>query len=103
MAPEKEPVILKWNKVQTDAYPDEPSFNDVLDTACGRLWEKHVEYSIRRIREMDEILAQLEKELDDIIKTAETNASGTKTEPNRIRLTGRGTGYHGRKNKNFKK
>ena len=54
---EKKPVILK----------EELPFNLVLDTACERLQERHIEYSIRRINEMDEELERLEKELTLII------------------------------------
>jgi len=46
---------------------DEPSFELVLDSACARLREKHIQYSLRRINEMEEILQCLEKELDDFI------------------------------------
>ena len=44
-----------------------PSFETVLDTTCERLLEKHIQYSIRRLGEMDEELARLEKELDDFL------------------------------------
>ena len=46
---------------------EEQSFETVLDSACERLREKHVQYSIRRLKEMDEELEKLEKELDDFI------------------------------------
>jgi len=42
-------------------------FDIMLDTACDRLREKHIQYSIKRIDEMDEELRQLEKELDDFM------------------------------------
>lgn len=45
----------------------EPSFEAVLDTAFERLREKHIQYSIRRINEMDEELKKLEEELDEFI------------------------------------
>ena len=67
MAYEKKPVILKWNFNSGDRDLDEPSFAAVLDTTCERLWERHVQYSLRRIREMDEELANLEKTLDKLI------------------------------------
>ena len=54
---EKKPVILTGN----------PSFETVLDTACERLNEKHVQFSIRRIKELDIELAGLESELDDFL------------------------------------
>jgi len=62
MACEKKPVILKRDYELIDT-----SFEDVLDTACERLWERHLQYSIRRIREMEEELVRLEKELDEFI------------------------------------
>ena len=62
MALEKKPVILAW-----DIGPKDSSFIVVLDTACERLREKQVQYSIRRIREMDEELGRLEKELDEFL------------------------------------
>ena len=54
---DKKPVILT----------EESSFATVLDTACERLQEKHIQYSLRRIKEMDEELAGLQKELDDFL------------------------------------
>ena len=62
MAYEKEPVILNW---ELDS--KESLFEAVLDKTCERLKEKHIQYSIRRIREMDEELDRLEKELDEFI------------------------------------
>ena len=59
---EKKPVILKRDYDLTDV-----SFEDVLDITCERLWERHVQYSIRRIREMEEELKVIEKELDEFI------------------------------------
>jgi len=47
-------------------YPD-TFFSDVVDEACDRLKEKHVEYSINRIHEMEEVLTALEQELDHLI------------------------------------
>ena len=45
-----------------------PSFETMLDTTCDRLLEKHIQYSIRRLGEMDVELAKLEKELDDFLR-----------------------------------
>jgi len=70
----KKPVILKRNNINSGTGLSESSINDVLDTACDRLWEKHVECSVRRIGEMDEELARLEKELDNFLKTKKTNS-----------------------------
>ena len=54
---EKKPIIL------TEA----ASFETVLDTTCERLNEKHIQLSIRRIKEMSEELAGLERELDEFL------------------------------------
>ena len=50
-------------------YSEIPAFEDVLDTACERLWEKHIQYSIRRIMELDEELGRLEKELNEFLSS----------------------------------
>lgn len=42
----------------------ETSFEEILDSACERLEEKRVQYTIRRIKEMNTVLAALEQELD---------------------------------------
>jgi len=57
---EQKPIVL------TEEHP----FEAVLDSACERLKEKHIQYSIRRIREMEKVLAGLEKELDDFLSRA---------------------------------
>ena len=54
-------MILKW-----DFDLAEPSFDTVLDTTCRRLWERHIQYSIRRIGEMEEELNSLERTLDEL-------------------------------------
>ena len=61
MVSDKNPAILK------DYDLVEFSFETVLDSTCERLWEKQVQHSIRRIREMEEELKGLEKELDEFI------------------------------------
>jgi hypothetical protein len=43
------------------------SFSDVLDETCERLIDKQLQYSIRRIHEMDGRLAALEHELDEFL------------------------------------
>jgi hypothetical protein len=40
-----------------------PSFDQVLDGACDRLWDKKVELTIRRIRKLQDHLEKLEQEL----------------------------------------
>jgi len=62
MACEKEPVILKC-----DYDFVKPSFEAVLDATCERLWERHVQYSIRRIQEMEEELNNIDKTLDEFM------------------------------------
>ena len=61
---DKNPVILK-----SDYDLIETSFETVLDTTCDRLREKQIQHCIRRIREMEEELKGLEKELDEFINT----------------------------------
>ncbi|MDR0387871.1 MAG: hypothetical protein LBH57_07505 [Treponema sp.] len=46
---------------------EKSSFNEILDGACDRLWDKKVELSIRRIRQMDEYLSRMEQELTALI------------------------------------
>jgi len=60
MAFENKPVI----------YTEETSFEAVVDTAFEKVNEKHIQFSMRRIREMDEELAVIEKELNDFLSTA---------------------------------
>ena len=60
---EKRPEVLIWGRD-----PKEASFETMLDTTCDRLREKHIRYSIRRIEEMAEQLAAMEKELDDFLR-----------------------------------
>ena len=54
---------------KTVVFREAPAFEDVLDTACERLREKHIEYSIRRIDELDEELCRLEKKLDEFMQS----------------------------------
>jgi hypothetical protein len=49
------------------AVPGVYSFNDLVDETCGKLMDKQIKHSIRRIMEMEERLESLEKELDDFI------------------------------------
>ena len=62
MDAEKRPEVLIWER-----NPKDTSFETILDSTCERLREKHIRYSIRRIEEMDQELAVLEKELDDFL------------------------------------
>ncbi|MCL2007309.1 MAG: hypothetical protein FWG77_04415 [Treponema sp.] len=47
--------------------PEESSFDDMLDAACERLWEKQISYSVRRIKEMDDELLKFEIELNEFL------------------------------------
>jgi hypothetical protein len=53
-----------------------PSFETVLDQTCDRLWDRKVQYSIRRLREMEGHLSVLEQELDALILLWEKNGAG---------------------------
>jgi hypothetical protein len=46
---------------------EELSFEEVLDRACEGLWDKKIQFSIRRLREMEAVLLVMEKELDVLI------------------------------------
>ena len=72
MAYEKKPEILKGDDSSRDFDSGdfdscETSFEVVLETTCERLREKYVQFSIKRIREMDEELKIYEKELDEFL------------------------------------
>jgi len=43
------------------------SFSEVVDSACEKLMDRQIKYSIRRIREMDERLCLMERELDEFL------------------------------------
>ena len=45
------------------------SFSDVVQETCERLKEKHIQYSIRRIHEMENTLNSLESELTQFLLT----------------------------------
>jgi hypothetical protein len=44
-----------------------PSFEEMLDETCERLWDKKREYTLRRLRELDDHLSCLEQELEDFV------------------------------------
>jgi hypothetical protein len=46
---------------------EQASFKEVLNGACDRLWDKKVELSIRRIKQLDEYLIRMEQELTALI------------------------------------
>ena len=67
MAFEEKSATLTWDSDPWDSNSKEASFELVLDTACERLWEKRILYSIRRIDELDEKLNSIEKELTEFL------------------------------------
>ena len=48
----------------------EYSFDALLDETCERLLDRQVKYSIQRIYELERRLLNLERELDEFIKSA---------------------------------
>jgi hypothetical protein len=57
------------------------SFESMLDDACSRLMDRKVRYSLRRIRELDEILEKTERELDEILLWEGRPGSGSPVLP----------------------
>jgi hypothetical protein len=57
------------------AIDDNPflDFGTLLDNACNKLQNKQAQYSIRRLRELDSILANMERDLDKIIRLIPQN------------------------------
>jgi hypothetical protein len=52
---------------KTAAIPGVYTFNDLVDETCGKLMDKQIKHSLRRIMEMEERLESIEKELDEFI------------------------------------
>ena len=46
---------------------EDTTFDSVLNTACQKLWDKHTQYSIKRLKDLDEELDKIEKELDKFL------------------------------------
>lgn len=46
---------------------DPPSFEELLDETCERLWDKKKQYTLRRLQELDDRLTCLEGELEKLI------------------------------------
>jgi hypothetical protein len=57
---------------ETAVFSGQSSFKEVVDQTFERLWDKKVQLSIRRIRELEERLNALELELDMMIKDDES-------------------------------
>jgi hypothetical protein len=49
---------------------DSPSFEELLDETFERLWDKKKQYTLRRLRELDDRLTRLEGELEQLISDA---------------------------------
>jgi hypothetical protein len=47
---------------------DNASFETVLGETCDRLWDKKIQYSIQRIRSLEDSLNSLEEELEVLIR-----------------------------------
>ena len=56
---------VDWNYGRTAV--SELNFDRILDDACGRLLEKKTELSIKRLRELEALLAICVRELDAFI------------------------------------
>ena len=48
-------------------YSETLNFDDLLDSACERLWEKHSLHCIQRIIRLDNELERLGRELDEFM------------------------------------
>jgi hypothetical protein len=46
---------------------DNPSFETVLDRTCKRLLGKKIQYSLRRIQELERDLCSMEQELEEYL------------------------------------
>jgi hypothetical protein len=46
---------------------EKTSFSGVVDEACDRLQDRQIRYSLRRLRQMEDNLAGLERELDEFL------------------------------------
>jgi len=66
---EKSAAINEWERPSGQSIPESDfyAFSDVVDKACEGLMDRQVKYSIRRIREMEDQLCLLERELNDFL------------------------------------
>jgi hypothetical protein len=60
----------RMNSGDKSAISTDTSFSDIVDDTCERLKDKQVQYSIRRIQEMEDILNGLELELNQFLFSA---------------------------------
>jgi hypothetical protein len=52
------------------------SFDVVLDRTCSRLWERKIQYSMRQIQDLEDRLAELERELDGLVISRDPGGTG---------------------------
>jgi transposase len=61
---------------KSTALSDPLTFATLLDETCDRLWDRQVQYSIRRLRKMERDLADLERELDALVLLGDRDRTG---------------------------
>jgi hypothetical protein len=52
------------------------TFATMLGETCDRLWDRQVQYSIQRIRKLEQNLADLEQELDALVLLRDQDRTG---------------------------
>ena len=52
-------------------------FETILDNTCSRLHDKQVEYSLKRLAELEKILIDLERELDVFVMDSVNEVQNT--------------------------
>jgi hypothetical protein len=55
--------------------PDCDSFEALLDNTCSRLWDRKLRYSLRRIRELADILDRTDRELEELLLCGRVSGS----------------------------
>jgi hypothetical protein len=56
--------------------PEGDSFESLLDSTCSRLWDRKLRYSLRRIRELAEILDRTDRELEELLLCGRASGAG---------------------------
>jgi hypothetical protein len=46
---------------------EQDSFEALLDRTCSRLWDRKLRYSLKRIRELAEVLDRMDRELEELL------------------------------------
>jgi hypothetical protein len=54
-----------------------PSFEELLEKTCERLWDKKRQYTLRRLRELDDRLCGLEQELEQFFGDSPPDGSAS--------------------------